>query len=192
MWPTAGSTYFGYVLPKMKNNARNVMYLFVQSERGRRDMHTSSIPNWTKLAKVRAISQVPPFVFFKCKKRVSALCTCPHTYRVTLMINAFWRILFVLTCPKKCVQLSSFKCWWCPWRHMRECRKKEVGLWSKSVHFYMVCGASRENINVKSYDLLRPWCQEHNSSLTFFKAQTMCHLGRVLLDHQCLFRRWTT
>ena len=36
IWPTAGagSTYFGYVLPKMKNNARNVMYLFVQSEGG--------------------------------------------------------------------------------------------------------------------------------------------------------------
>ena len=68
IWPTAGSTYFGYVLPKMKNNARNVMYLFVQSEGGRRDMHTSSIPNWTKLAKVRAISQVPPFVFLNVRK----------------------------------------------------------------------------------------------------------------------------
>ena len=27
-----------------------------------------SIPNWTKLAKVRAISQVPPFVFFNVRK----------------------------------------------------------------------------------------------------------------------------
>ena len=31
-------------------------------------MHTSSIPNWTKLAKVRAISQVPPFVFLNVRK----------------------------------------------------------------------------------------------------------------------------
>ena len=111
------------------------------------------------------------------------------------MINAFWRILFGLTCPKKCVQLSSFKCWWYPWRHMRgSVEKKRSWLVVKiSPFLYGLCkGASRENINVKSYDLLRPWCQEHNSSLTFFKAQTMCHLGRVLLDHQCLFRRWAS